>query len=500
MIYLIGAGPGDPALITVRGLELLRTADVVLYDRLAPPELLLETRHGCEFVDVGKRSGAHSKTQNEITDLLIEYGRKDISVVRLKGGDPFLFGRGAEECGYLAVNGIPYEVIPGVSALNAATASAGIPITHRDHASSFGVATGHGAEEKGDDPVDWKALGQGVDTVIVFMGVGNLNTITQELAAGGLPTDTPAALIERGCTPLQRTVAATLGTIADEAVRKNVKPPSLLIVGKTVPLAESLQWYKPGPLAGLTIGVTRPFSQSRSFAEKLRNIGARPIFMPTIKTEMTIDTPDVQSVMDRLSSFNAVAFSSSNGVDAFFQALHARGLDSRSLAGKSITSIGPATADALKRQGIAADIVAETFVAEGLLDAILSAGSVTGKSFLLVRSNIGRNTLADGLRSAGAVIEQAAFYATREAELRGQVIEMITGGEIDMVTFTSSSTVDGLFNQVPVDVLSKKVKFASIGPQTSKRLRKYGIEPDIEASVYTTDGLTNAILDTPRKK
>lgn len=500
MIYLIGAGPGDPALITMRGLELLRTAGVVLYDRLAPPELLLETRPDCELVDVGKRSGSHSKTQNEITDLLLEYGKKDISVVRLKGGDPFLFGRGAEECEHLAANGIPYEIIPGVSALNAATASAGIPITHRDHASSFGVATGHGAAEKDEDPVDWKALGKGVDTVIVFMGVGNLDTITRELAAGGLPPDTPAALIERGCTPLQRTVAATLGTIADEAVRENIKPPSLLIVGKTVPLAESLQWYKPGPLAGLTIGVTRPFAQSMPFAQKLRNIGARPIFMPTIKTEPTVDTPDVQSVMDRLDSFNAVAFSSSNGVNAFFQALHARGRDARSLAGKSITAIGPATADALKEQGIAADIVAETFVAEGLLDAIISAGPVKGKSFLLVRSNIGRNTLADGLRNAGADIEQAAFYATREAELRGQVIDMITGGEIDMVTFTSSSTVDGLFNQVPVDVLREKVKFASIGPQTSKRLRKYGIEPDIEASVYTTEGLTKAILESRREK
>ncbi len=500
MVYLIGAGPGDPALITVRGLELLRTADVVLYDRLASPELLLETRPECEFVDVGKRSGAHSKTQDEITGLLAEYGKKDLSVVRLKGGDPFLFGRGAEECERLASEGIPYEVIPGVSALNAATASAGIPVTHRDFASSFGVATGHGAAGKDDDPVNWKALGQGVDTIVVFMGVGNLDRITQELQDGGLSADTPAALIERGCTPLQRTVTATLGTIADESVHSNVKPPSLLVVGGTVSLAEQLQWYKPGPLAGLTIGVTRPFAQSKSFAQKLRALGAQPVFMPTIKTEPTIDSYDVQDVINRLASFNAIAFSSTNGVDAFFLALHERGLDSRSLAGKSITAIGPATADSLKAQGITADIIAETFVAEGLLDAILSAGPVKGKSFLLVRSNIGRNTLAEGLIEAGADIEQAAFYATREAELRKQVKDMITGSEIDMVTFTSSSTVDGFFSQIPPDTLSGNVTFASIGPQTSRQLRKYGIEPDVEASVYTTTGLSDAILASHRKE
>ena len=500
MVYLIGAGPGDPGLITVRGLELIRSADVVLYDRLAAPELLFETSPDCELVDVGKRSGAHSKTQDQITDLLAEYGKKELSVVRLKGGDPFLFGRGAEECERLVEEGIPYAVIPGVSALNAATASAGIPVTHRDFASSVGVATGHGAAGKDDDPVDWKALGKGVDTVVVFMGVGNLDRITQELASGGMSLDTPAALIERGSTPLQRTVTATLGTIAEEAVKQNVKPPSLLVVSGTVSLAGTLQWYKPGPLAGLRIGVTRPFAQSKSFALKLRELGAMPVFMPTIRTEPTIDTPEVGAVLDNIALFDAAAFSSANGVDAFFLALHGRGLDSRALAVKSVTAIGPATADALKKYGIHADIVAETFVAEGLLDAILSAGPVKGKSFCLVRSDIGRDTLADGLREAGADVWQAAFYATRKAVLRGQVIDMVAAGEIDMVTFTSSSTVDGFFEQVPVDTVKGEMQFASIGPQTTLRLKKNGVEPDIEATEYTTAGLVEAILASCQKE
>ena len=494
MVYIVGAGPGDPGLITVKALEILRQADVVLYDRLVDPNLLLETGLECTLIDVGKSSGSHTKIQDEITNLLVEFGRKDINVVRLKGGDPFLFGRGGEEVERLSEEDIPFVVIPGISALTAATTYAGIPVTHRDYSSSVGIATGHGAKEKKKDPVKWRKLAEGVDTIVVFMGVGNIETIVQEIIAGGFSSDTPAALIENGSTPLQKVVTSTLANITVDARSKNVTPPALLIVGSTVSLAEKLKWYNPGPLAGIKIGVTRPFAQSKSFTEKLRLLGAMPVLMPTIKIVETIDTNEVRMVMDNLTIYDYIVFSSTNGVDSFFQALKKRDKDSRILAGKKIASIGPVTGEVLSNHGITADITAKTFVAEGLLETILSSGSVKGKKFLLIRSDIGRNTLQDGLKKAGAQVDQAVFYSTQTAELRPQIIDMLKNDKIDIIAFTSSSTVEGFFDQISRNELGVKTKIASIGPQTSMALKRHNKIPDIEAAVFTTAGLSEAIL------
>ncbi len=495
MVYLVGAGPGDPGLITVRGLDLIRRADVILYDRLIAPSLLFEAKPGCELVDVGKRAGSHTKPQDETTELLVEYGRKGFEVVRLKGGDPFLFGRGGEEAERLAEECIPFAVIPGVSALTGAAAFAGIPLTHRDHASSVGIATGHAADEKDADPVAWEAIARATDTIVVFMGIGALEGIVRRLIAGGKSPDTPAALVERGATPAQRVVRGTLGAIVELAAREHVSPPALFIAGNTVPLSGTIGWYKPGPLAGLAVGITRPFDRSRSFVEKLSSLGAEPFLMPAIRTEDIAGSPDVKKALDRLELCDTIVFMSANGVDSFFRALTHRGFDSRALYGKTAAAIGPATAEALARHGIVAEIVASTFVAEGLLEQIVASSDVRGVRFLLVRSDIGRDTLGNGLREAGAVVEQAVFYATRTEPLTPHARATVIRGGIHIVTFTSSSTVRGFFDSVRPEELPENTVLASIGPETSRTLRSRGLSPAIEARVFTVEGLVEAIIE-----
>lgn len=495
MVYLTGAGPGEYGLITVKAMDVLRKADIVVYDRLIDPLLLLETRPDCQLIDAGKSSGEHTIPQEGISKLLVEYGKTGLNVVRLKGGDPLLFGRGGEEAELLKEENIPYEIIPGVSALTAVPAYSGIPLTHRDFSSSVGVATGHGADGKKDDPVKWRTLASGVETIVVFMGVGNLGNITLELIAGGLTPETEAAIIEKGTTPLQRVYTGTLGTIVSIAETNSVKPPALLIVGKSVALHNKLSWYNPGPLAGMKIGVTRPRAQSKSFAEKLKSLGASPVLMPTIKTIETSNTPEVQYAFAEIVNFDYILFMSVNGVESFFSGLKNFGKDSRSLNGKLLGAIGPVTAQALDNYGIIPDLIAETFVAEGLLDKITTTWATSGKRFLLVRSDIGRDTLAEGLREAGAEVYQASFYSTVLEELSPIVKDMIIKGAIDMITFTSSSTVECFFDQIPPENIHKNLKLASIGPQTTASIQKRFGKPDIEAKVFTTAGLADAILD-----
>ncbi len=496
MVYLVGAGPGDPGLITVKGLDLVRRADILLFDRLADPSFLAETKPGCLLIDVGKSAGSHTKTQEETTELLVRYGAHDLTVVRLKGGDPFLFGRGGEEAERLSEEGIPFEVVPGVSSLNGVTAYAGIPVTHRDFASSLGVVTGHGASGKPGDPVRWRELARAVDTIVVFMGVGTVENIVAELTAGGLDPSTPAAAIERGTTPLQRVVTGTVASITRDIASASVKPPALLVIGPTASLTDTIAWFNPGPLAGLGIGITRPLAQSKAFVERLASFGARPIPMPTIKTTDTIDTKEVESVMLSVTEYDHLVFSSVNGVNAFFRALKVYGFDVRALAGARICCIGPVTAQACERHGIKADITAERYIAEGLAETLLDNASVAGERFLLVRSDLGRDTLGMALSEAGAIVDDAVFYTTKEEKLSDFALELIENGGIGMITFTSSSTVDGFFRQVKPESLPSALRLASIGPQTSKTIRSYGREPDIEARVYTTDGLADAILDT----
>ncbi len=495
MVYLVGAGPGDQGLITVRGLDLIRRADVILYDRLAAPSLLFEARPSCELVDVGKSTGSHTKPQDETTELLIEYGRRGVDVVRLKGGDPFLFGRGGEEAERLAREGIPFEIVPGVSALTGVTAYAGIPLTHRDFASSVGIATGHAADGKHEDQVRWEELAHAADTIVVFMGIGALAGIVGRLISGGKKPDTPAALIERGATQSQRVVTGTLADICDLADRERISPPALFIAGDTVPLARTIGWYRPGPLASLTVGITRPRDRSRSFMEKLAGLGAEPMLMPTIMTEDMTGSPGIKKAIGRLELYDTIVYISANGVDSFFRALASHKLDSRALSGKTIAAIGPATAGALNGHGITPEVVAATFIAEGLLEKLRLTANIRGVRFLLVRSDIGRDTLAKGLHDAGAVVDQAAFYTTRTVPLSNFARTSIIRGGIHIVTFTSSSTVKGFFESIRPDELPKDIVLASIGPETTRALVSHGVSPAIEARAYTVEGLVEAILE-----
>ena len=496
MVHLVGTGPGDPGLVTLRALECVRSADVLLYDRLIDDTLLAETSPDCELIDVGKSAGNHTRTQDETIALILEHAGRGKEVVRLKGGDPFLFGRGGEEAEALAAANIQFTVVPGVSALTAATAYAGIPVTHRGRASSVTAATGHGAAGRGDDPVDWRALGRGADTIVVFMGVGNLETVTSEIVAGGRSADTPAALIERGCSPRQRVVTGTLADIADVARNAGVSPPALFIAGDTVPLAETIGWYKPGPLGGLRVGVTRPLSQTRGFCKRLRDLGAMPVVMPVIESVDTIETESVARSVRDIEAFGLVVFSSVNGVDAFFRALSAAGKDARVLAGARLACIGPITAERLTAHGLRADIVAERYVAEGLRDIITEGTGLTGTRALVVRSEVGRTVLREGLEASGADVAEAICYTVRPVPLRPHIRDMISAGGLDVVTFTSSSTVTAFFDQVQVSELPAALNCASIGPQTSATLRDLGMEPMIESEVYTTDGLADALLNT----
>ena len=500
MVYLVGAGPGDPGLITVKALELIKKADVILYDRLIDPGLLSLSKPGCTLIDVGKCTGKHIRTQDETTELLVEYGRKKLKIVRLKGGDPFLFGRGGEEAERLKKEGIPFEVVPGVSALSAVPAYAGIPLTHRSLASSVAVATGHGAHDKAEDPVRWRQLAQSVDTIVVFMGIGTLERIVEELEAGGLPDTTPAAVIQEGTTSSQQVVTGTLATIAEEAEKHAISPPALLIVGKTVTLHETLDWFNPRPLTGLKIGVTRPHNRSENFCERLIKLGAEPVLMPTIGIVETIDTPQVIKAIEEVEKYDAILFFSVNGVESFFQALKNGNKDSSSLSDGIIGAIGPATADALVERGLSVDIRAESYIAESFLEAVLDRMRVAAQDFLLVRSDIGRNLLPDGLRYSGGTVHDVAFYSTRTEDLDNSVIERLRNGDIDIVTFRSSSTVKGFFKSMKLEDFPDSVKFASIGPETSRALKKHGKYPEIEADEFTTDGLIKAIIEAQKKE
>ncbi|MCE5249841.1 uroporphyrinogen-III C-methyltransferase [bacterium] len=495
MVYLVGAGPGDPGLITVKAIELLRRADVVLYDRLIDASLLSNTKEGCTLIDVGKSADNHTKTQDEIADMLADFGKKGLETVRLKGGDPFLFGRGGEEAERLRREGIPFEIVPGVSALTAAPAYAGIPLTHRSFASSVGIVTGHAASGKHEDTVRWSHIAQAVDTIVVFMGVGNLAHIAEELRAGGLPADTPAALIEQGTTPSQKVVTGSLADIHLKAEEQNVSPPALLVVGKTVALHETLAWFCPHPLAGLRIGITRPQRQSKQFSDKLRELGAEPVLMPAITTVDTIDTPEVLDALGKLPVYDAILFFSVNGVESFFRALKNMNMDSELPAGKMIGAIGPATAQSLLEHGISADVKAEAYIAEGLLDAICEHTDPAAKHFLLVRSDRGRSYVPDGLRSRGATVDEVTFYSTQPERMDTAVLDRVRKGGIDIVTFTSASTVDGFFDNISPDELPGNVILASIGPETTKAIGRYGLEPAVCASEYTTDGLIKALCD-----
>lgn len=494
-VYLVGAGPGDPRLITVRGVECLRLAEVVVYDRLASPDLLGYAPAAAERVFVGKGPGQHTLSQAEINALLVERGLAGKTVVRLKGGDPYVFGRGGEEALALEAAGVPFEVVPGITSAIAGPSWAGIPVTHRNVASSFAVVTGHEDPAKPDSAIRWAGLANGPDTLVFLMGVENLGAIVESLLAHGRPPDEPAAAIRWATMPEQEVVAGTLSDIRQRVEEAGLRPPAVLVVGQVAALRDRLDWRARLPLAGRRVLVTRARQQASALSARLVELGAVPLEYPTIEIRTADDPAPFDAALADLRRFRWIVFTSTNGVDAFWERLTALGRDSRALAGCHVCAIGPSTAAALASHGIVADWMPDEFITHSILEGF-RVYDLGGAEVLLARADIAPPLLADGLREQGAVITEVTAYRTvPSAESRERLLRALEERRVDIVTLTSSSTarnlVDGLGGRLE---LLDGLTVASIGPVTSRTARELGLQVDVEAAVHTIDGLVEALV------
>ncbi len=490
VVYLVGAGPGDPGLMTARSLELIAAADAIYYDRLIPPGALDGAREDAELVYVGKAPGKPSVPQEEIGERLIEAARAGKSVVRLKGGDPFVFGRGGEEGEALRGAGVEFELVPGITAGVAASAYAGIPVTHRDDASAVAFITGHEDPEKPESALDWEALARFPGTLVFYMGVKRLADNAAALIAAGRDADEPAAAVERGTMEGQRTVVATLGTLADTVERESIGAPALIVVGPVVARRESLAWLERRPLHGKRVVVTRARAQASGLAKRLRGLGAEVVELPAIRIEPTIESDEAQRAVEQIGEYALIVLTSPNGVRLLFEAMRATGLDTRALAGTTIAAIGPGTSRALARCGIAADIVPERFVAESLVESLAEV-DVAGRRVLVARAAEARDVIPEHLSDRGAEVDVVALYETVREEPDAEAVEAAQSA--DYVTFTSSSTVRNL-----TDALGERfpstARIVSIGPVTSEAVANAGLEVNVEAERHDIDGLVSALL------
>jgi uroporphyrinogen III methyltransferase/synthase len=483
-VALVGAGPGDPGLLTARALELIARADVVLHDRLIPAGALDGARPGAKLVYVGKEGGGPSMAQEDIDRLLVEHARRGARVVRLKGGDPFVFGRGGEEAEALRAAGIDFEVVPGVTAGIAAPAYAGVPVTHRELASAVAFVTGHEDSDKPGPALDWRALAAFPGTLVLYMGVRRLEQIAGALIAGGRPADEPAAVIERGTLPGQRTVTGALGAIAQAAGREGIRAPSVTVVGGVASLHERLSWIERRPLHGRTVAVTRARAQASELASRLRDLGAHVVEAPAIHIR-PLDGPAPD-----LERYDLVCLTSPNGVRELFARLHSAGRDARALAGSTVAAIGPGTARALRAHGVLADVVPERSVAEALVEAL---SGVPVQRALVARAAEARDVLPEALRARGAEVDVLALYETVPERLDGEALAAARAA--DFVTFTSSSTVRYFLRAAGGDAkLADATRIVSIGPVTSATLREHGLEPHVEAPRHDVDGVLEALL------
>jgi uroporphyrinogen III methyltransferase/synthase len=483
-------------LLTRRGEALLRQADVVVYDRLVSDELLELVGTEVERVYVGKQPGRHSMRQEQINQLLVDLGRAGRRVVRLKGGDPFVFGRGGEEALALQAAGVPFEVVPGVTSAIAAPAYAGIPITHRGLSTSVTIATGHEDPTKSGSSLDWSTLGRGADTLVFLMGVEQLSTIVSQLLANGRREDEPAALIRWGTTPEQEVLTARLGSIVEQARERAFAPPAVLVVGAVVDLANVLAWKRTGVLAGKTVLVTRAREQASALSAQLAALGARPLEYPTIRIAAVQDSSELDGALDRLSGYQWVIFTSVNGVRATFERLAQLGRDARAFGGAQVGAIGPATAAALRERGIRADFIPEAFTSDAIA-AELGGLIEPGARVLLLRADIAPLALVEALKSSGASADNVVAYRTvPDLADREELRRLLREQEIDIVTFTSSSTVKNLVEGLGADRgLLAGCLVACIGPVTARKAQELGLEVDLVAPVHTVDGLIQALVE-----
>ena len=500
-VYLIGAGPGDYRLLTLKACDCLKVADTVVYDRLADERILQYAPKDAEFIYVGKASSQHTMTQDKICQLLVDLAKEGKTVVRLKGGDPFVFGRGGEEALLLQENGLPFEIVPGVTSAISVPAYAGIPVTHRGVAASFAVVTGHEDPTKENSDINWQQLATATDTVVFLMGVANLPKITARLMENGRSGDTPVAIIRWGTKAQQQVWTSTVAEAADMAKREAIKPPCIFLVGNVVKLREKLAWFdNPDmkPLFGKKVLVTRARAQASALAEKLEALGAACMEAPAISIQPPADDfGALDEVVGKIADFNWLIFTSVNGVNYFFDRLMASGSDSRALGGAKICAIGSATARALKGYGIIADVVPSEFKAEGILTAL--AGKVKpGEKVLLPRAAEARNVLPEELSRQGIQVTVVPAYETVAGEADGEKIRrQLSEGELDVVTFTSSSTVKNLVQVLgdgAADVINM-AKIAAIGPVTADTCRMQGIRVDVVAKEYTIDGLVAGLVE-----
>ncbi len=496
-VYLVGAGPGDPGLITVRGRQCIESADVIIYDYLAAPALLNFAPNHAEVIYVGKKGGDHTLSQDKINALIVEKAKTGSTVCRLKGGDPFIFGRGGEEAEILVANAIPFEVVPGVTSAIAAAAYAGIPLTHRKLTATLAFITGHEDPHKEESNIDWESLARGIGTLVFFMGVKNLPDIAQKLIANGKSPNTPVALIRWGTTPAQTTVTGTLDDIAERAKKADLKPPAIIVVGEVVQLRNSLKWFEKRPLLGKRIVVTRARQQASDLVRRLSDLGAECLEFPTIKVVSADDAVPLDDAVQNLSVYDWIIFTSVNGVKFFFDHLFGTDKDVRALNHLHTAAIGPATAEKLFEYGLKSDIIPQTYRAEAVVDAFRKI-KLEGKKILLPRAKEARPVLPVELRKMGAEVDEVTAYRTEKVRENGdQLLERLEAKTIDLITFTSSSTVQNFKDLLPPDhfkQLIKGIAIASIGPITTDTAIESGFEVLITAKSFTIPGLCEAVV------
>ena len=495
-VYLVGAGPGDPGLITLKGVRCLQSADVVVYDRLSNPALLEHAPESAERVSMGKEPDTPAELQEAINQTLVGAAKAGKTVVRLKGGDSFVFGRGGEELEALVQAGVPFEVVPGITSALAVPAYAGIPVTHRGLAASFTVVTGSEDPSKPESSLDWAAIARTPGTLVVLMGWRALPNIIDALTANGRSAETPVAVTQWGTVPGQRTVTGTLADIIGRGEAEGLGSPVVTVIGEVARLRERFRWFDQGPLFGLRVLVTRSRTQAGALSQQLAAAGAEPVELPTIEIAPPDDYTELDAALARASDYGWAVFTSVNGVEAVFKRLRHAGLDARSLGGARVAAIGPATAAALAERGITADYVPDTFTTEAVAEGFRRF-DLQGVRVLLPRADIAPKALPEGLRALGAVVDEVTAYRTlTPAGAAAKARELLSSGTIALTTFTSSSTVRNLVSLLDGEVrLMDGVRIASIGPVTSATARELGLEVHVEAGEHTVAGLVQALVD-----
>ena len=494
-VYLVGAGPGDYKLLTLKGLECIKKADVIVYDRLANSNYLKEAKSNCEFIYVGKASKSHTLPQEDINRVIADKAKEGKIVTRLKGGDPYVFGRGGEEGQLLKEEGIDFEVIPGITSAIGGLCYAGIPITHRDHASSFHVVTGHLRDDDKENPeINWNALANIRGTLVFLMGVANLKKISENLIKEGKSKDTPVALISWATRYNQRVITSTLEDVYETAVRENVKPPTLIAVGSVVELRDTLNFFEKKPLFGKNIMVTRSRTQSSSIVEKIMDLGGNPIEIPTIKIEKIENNTELENEINNIKDYTYLVLTSKNAVEIFFDKLEEMNLDTRALANLKVCAIGSATAKEIKSRGIIADIVPKAFVAESLFDE-LKDKLTKEDNILIPRARNARDYLVDKLSEICTVKEVHTYESVIDTSKKDEILDILEKEDLDFITFASSSTVRNFVEIIGQDNLDKinSSKVISIGPITSATAEELNINVYKEAETATIDKIVEAI-------